>query len=263
MADADICQKLSLETNEEAIEAFRFRTEIIIKNKESAQMKHRNTYNIAFHPTDRSKSYSINRSKSVTSFSTVNEEKNEEDDSEIQKLRKLEFLIQSEGYDKTERGLDSKPRYTRSNKAISLMDIVEEVKEDKDNDITHPQSSFQKKKIVHDYKDELSIQQNTNSHFHNSKHELEQNTIVEDNNENEVEVQPIHFKGSNKSLPKIEDFIDNTDRIDEHHQHGNIIKEEIKEVEEIEDKQIEEEIIEKSCKLLTYFIYSEASRASV
>lgn len=255
MTDVDESQKQVSEPNEEEeLNTLKYDSEKFLESQKSArsQKKQRKTYDITFRPFERSKSTSIIRSKSVTSFPIVNEEKNEEDDGvckELQKIRKIEFLIQSEGLDKLEEGLDYKHRYTKSSKALSLMDTVEEVKEDKDIDFTQLQGSFKKMRLVHDCQEDLSIPQNNNSNFHNSRHELEEDIIFEDNQENDVEAQPPIHRGSNKSLSKLEDFVDNTDKIEEHHQHGNIIEEEIKEVEETDDKQ-EDEIIEKSCKLL-------------
>lgn len=238
---------------ESEVENLKFNKVETYENQNSArsQKKNKKTYDIAFRPFERSKSTSIIRSKSISSFPIVDEEKNEEDDGlckEVQKIRKLEFLIQSEGYDKMEEGLDFKPRYTKSSKALSLMDTVEEVKEEKDIDLTQLKGSFTKMKLVYDCQEDIPTHYNINPNFHNSRHDIEEDIIFEDNLENEVDAQPPHYKGSNKSLSKLEEFVDNTEKIDEHHQHGNIIEEEIKEVEETEDKQ-EDEIIEKTCKL--------------
>lgn len=254
MTDVDENQKQIFGPYEEAeIEALKFENEKIFEGQNStrSQKKRKVTYDITFHPFERSKSTSIIRSNSVTSFPIVNEEKNEDDDGvckELQKIKKLEFIIQSEGHDKLEEALDFKPRYTKSSKALSLMDTVEEVKEDKDIDISQLQGSFKKMKLMHDCREDLSIPQYTNSNFHNSRQELDKDTIIEDNQENDVDVKPQHHKGSSKNLSKLEEFIDNTEKIEEHHQWRSIIEEEIKEVEETDDKQ-EDEIIEKSCKL--------------
>lgn len=203
--------------------------------------KRKKRYDIEFHSYSRSKSTSSlykNRSFSEN-CPVVREEIEETDANEDQntiRFKQLNTMIQKEGYDQIEENLsEHRPKkYTKSTKALSLMDPVEEVKEEIDFNslkVAH----FKKLKCLMDFEEDSKIRGNTAMfHFHN-KYETEE-AIEEDNRENEIEVTSKR-KGyaHTHSIKKLTDFVDLSDMLAEQQCPQNIIEEAIKEDPEHEE----------------------------
>lgn len=218
------------------------------ESENSRRMKKR--YDIEYHQYSRSKSTSSLFKKHSEKFPTVREE-NEEfesvlEDKDKEKIRKLKFLIQHEGYDPIEESYSEKPRkFTKSTKALSLMDPVVEVKEDIDFNQLRV-APFKKLKCLMDFEEDSKIGVNPSSlHYNSNRYEIDE-AIAEDNLENEVEVIAKKKKYYTHSLKKITEFVDLSDMIEEQNVPHNIIEEEIKEDPEHEEQP--EEVLAFKCK---------------
>lgn len=194
-------------------------------------------YDLKYNSYKRSKSTSdFNKSRKKITFTTVKEEK--EDDLEDnyvdkEKFKKLNLMIQNEGYDNVEESLsEHKPKNlkTRSNKCLSLMDPVIEVKEEIDfNQIKD--KPFKKFKVITDVKEDSSIG-NAGILSYSKSRECD-DAIEEDNRENELEIE-FKPKYHTTNLHKIPHLIDNFE-LKEQKLNKNWITEEIKEDTEHEE----------------------------
>lgn len=200
-------------------------------------------YDLKYNSYKRSKSTSdFNKSRKKITFTTVKEEK--EDDLEDnyvdkEKFKKLNLMIQNEGYDNVEESLsEHKPKNlkTRSNKCLSLMDPVIEVKEEIDfNQIKD--KPFKKFKVITDVKEDSSIG-NAGILSYSKSRECD-DAIEEDNRENELEIE-FKPKYHTTNLNKIPHLIDNFE-LKEQKLNKNWITEEIK--EDTEHEEINEEFL--------------------
>ncbi len=200
-------------------------------------------YDLKYNSYKRSKSTSdFNKSRKKITFTTVKEEK--EDDLEDnyvdkEKFKKLNLMIQNEGYDNVEESLsEHKPKNlkTRSNKCLSLMDPVIEVKEEIDfNQIKD--KPFKKFKVITDVKEDSSIG-NAGILSYSKSRECD-DAIEEDNRENELEIE-FKPKYHTTNLNKIPHLIDNFE-LKEQKLNKNWITEEIK--EDTEHEEINEDFL--------------------
>lgn len=210
-------------------------------------------YELKYNSYKRSKSTSdFNKSRKKVIFSTVKEEKEDEIEDnfvEKEKFKKLNLLIQNEGYDNVEESLsEHKPKNlkTRSNKCLSLMDPVIEVKEEIDfNQIKD--KPFKKFKVITDVKEDSSFG-NVGILSYSKSRECD-DAIEEDNRENELEIE-FKPKYHTTNLNKIPHLIDNFE-----HKEQKLIKnwitEEIK--EDNEHEELNEDLLHNpNCKIFIY-----------
>lgn len=207
------------------------------------------------------KNYSRSKSTSNLYFKTrcfsescpvVREEVEEIDGNDEEKTQKyLNKLTRKEGYYQIEENL-SEPRtkkYTKSTKALSLMDPVVEVKEEIDFSQLR-EAPFKKLKCLMDFEEDSKFKANPSLlYYHTNKYETEE-AIEEDNRENEIEItsnkKRIRYAHTN-SLKKLAEFVDLSDMLVEQQGPHNIIEEAIKEDSEHEE-QPEEKITNSKCK---------------
>lgn len=179
-------------------------------------------------------------------FPIVREEKSsEEEDTEhenasTEKFKKLNLMIQQEGYDNIEEALDHKPRLlsTRSTKCLSLMDPVLEVKEEIDfNQIKF--APFKKLKYMVDVEEDTKIIGNTPNAHHFNRFEVD-DAIEEDNRENDLDTELKTRKYHTHNIKKIPEFFDKSEQIKQV-ETKNYITEEI--TEDTEHEEVQEELI--------------------
>jgi len=230
------------------------------------EKKLRRKFDIEYKTFSRSKSTSGLFKPKKEIFPVVREENNEEDQEvpelkdKEQEARKFHFLtekIKNEGYDNIEETLlEHKPKkYTKSTKALSLMDPVIEVTELKE-DIDFEElkiAPFKKLRLLTDFEEDKKIRNiNTDTaSLHiplNNNYDYDE-AIEEDNRENDIDVDKKKERKIS-SLKRVTDFIDRSDMIDELKSPRDIITEEIKEDPEHEENilDLDDIVTTKKCK---------------
>lgn len=225
-------------------------TSIITSSSEESEggIRSKKKYENEFSSFKRSKSTSGLFKHKKSFFATVREEKPEDEDNETytkntERFKKINLMIQNEGYDNVEESYsEHKPKLlsTRSTKCLSLMDPVLEVKEEIDfNQIKF--QPFKKLKFIVDVEEDSKIK-NFNQHQY-SRFDVEE-AIEEDNRENDIEQETKHRKYHTHNIKKIPDFVDKSEMIKQV-EPKMYITEEIKEDTEHEEN-IDHEIIHNS-----------------
>jgi hypothetical protein len=217
------------------------------ESESSRQLKKR--YDIDYHQFTRSKSTSfLFKHKASGAFPTVKEENPEEDiDNPIEEKKKARFkqlneAILDEGYDNIEELLsEHRPKkFTKSSKALSVMDPVVEVKEDIDFNSLKI-APFKKLKCLMDFEEDSKFGGHCPSLHYSNRYNMDE-AIEEDNHENDIEVEKNKKKKSyTDSMKRVAEFVDLSDKIEEQSAPKNIITEEIE--EDAEHEEILEEII--------------------
>lgn len=218
---------------------------ITSSSDESEGRKMQRKYDIEYSSFKRSKSTSGLFKHQKSFFATVREEKLEDEDNDVdtkstERFKKINLMIQNEGYDNVEESYsEHKPKLlsTRSTKCLSLMDPVLEVKEEIDfNQIKF--QPFKKLKFIVDNEEDTKIGNNSNHHY--NRFDVEE-AIEEDNRENDLELEIKHKKYHTHNIKKLPEFVDKSERIKQV-ETKMYITEEIKEDTEHEEN-IDHEII--------------------
>ena len=236
-------------------------------SESESSKKIRKKFDIDYKPFNRSKSTSGLPLRKKNMFPAVAEENNEEDhdlpeEKEKEKFHLLNEKIKTGGYDYIEEILSENKikKYTKSTKALSLMDPVVEASDIKDEiDFEGLKiAPFKKLKLLTDFEEDKKIKANTDTgslYIYNNTYDCDE-AIAEDNREDDIEVVKDKKNRKYSSLKRVTDFIDKSDMIDEPKSARDIIIEEIKEDPEHEENilDLDEIITSSKCKSISILL---------